>query len=169
MKRNNQFSNETKSLILDLEEKCEKEEWSEREVTEEQLDFADVLIKRYDEVFGCTFDYSKCRKIRIYGQKYSVIPEMSREIKAVIKAINTNSFDNRAVYKRYEENGQYKRKKTYKPYRIKRLAQMLKFAKEANYTLFENFIKIPDVSYALNVIKSNRFGELDVYMGAKSG
>lgn len=169
MKRKNYFTEETKSLILDMEKKLKKEEKHTRNISEEQLDFIDILIKRYDEVFGTIFDYTKYRTVCIYGQSYYILPEMSREIKAVVDAINANAFDNRAVYKRYEENGTFKRQKTYKPYRIQRLVRMLKVSKEANYTLFENFVKIPDVSYALNAIKNDRFGQLDVYMGAKSG
>lgn len=167
MEREYNFTTETNSLISKVEKEIKREEKTLKAVTKEQLDFIDILIKRYDEVFGYLFDKRTYEEINIYGQTYSIAPEMTREVRAVVKAINTNSFDNRAVYKRYEENGQIKRRKTYKPYRIKRLAQMLKAAKEANNALFENFIQIPDVYYALNVIKCNRFGELDVYLGAK--
>lgn len=168
MKQNYHFTKETMALIKDIEEDCKKEEKCLRSVTKEELEFIDKLIERYDEVFGDTFD-GLYEEVCIYGQTYLILPEMAREIKEVVKAINTNSFDNRAEYKCYEENGVIKRRKTYKPYRIKRLAQMLRVAKEANYTLFENFIKIPDVYYALTVIKNNRFGYLDIYMGTKSG
>ena len=168
MKRNYQFTKETESLIKEVEDEIKKEERNVKCITKEELDFANKLIKRYDEVFGETFD-GEYEEVWIYGEKYLILPEMTREIKEVVKAINTNSFDNRACYKCYEENGEIRRKKAYKPYRIKRLAQMLRVAKEANYTLFESFIKIPDVYYVLNVIKANRFGYLDIYMGIKTG
>lgn len=169
MMRNCQFTSETKNLIADLERKCSKEEKNKKEITKEQLDFINILIQRYEEAFPECYDKSLYQEICIYGQYYLIRPEMVREIKEVVKAVNKNSFDNRGVYRRYELNGEVKRKKSYKPYRIQRLARMLKIAKEANYALFESFIKIPDVYYTLNVIKSNRFGELDKYMGVKSG
>lgn len=163
-----QFTEETKILIADSEKQFKKERRKQRKVTKEQLEFIDVLIARFDEAFPGYYDRRFCQEICIYGQEYLIMPEMAREVKEIVKAINKNAFDNKAVYKRFEENGQYRRKKTFKPYRIQRLARMLKIAKEVNTTLFENFIKIPDVCYTLDVIKSNQFGELDVYMGVKS-
>lgn len=169
MKRSYQFTTETQDLITDLEKKYKRKKKKEKKITQELLDFVNALIGKYDELFSDRYSKSQYTEICICGQTYEVLPEMIRELKEVIKAVGKNSFDNMPVYRCIEENGEMKRVKTFKQYRIQRLAKILKVAREADYALFESFIKIPDVYYTLNVIKSNKFGELDKYFGLKSG
>lgn len=167
------FSEETNLIILDFERKLERERKEVSKVTKNKLKFINKLISRYNaiiEIAKSDINLNKYKVIVVNGKKNIVSKYQIRnsDITQIKHAIQTNSFDNKAEYKRVEEDGEIKRKKRYKPYRIKRLARLLKAAKETDYSLFQNFIKIPDVNYALEIIKKDEFGDLSIFMGRKN-
>lgn len=165
------FSDETNLIIMDFEKKLEKEKKEISKITKNKLKFINKLISRYNEILEIAKNNTNLNKIVIINGRKSMISKYdvrNSDIKQIKRAIQTNSFDNKAEYKRVECNGSITRKKRYKPYRIKRLARLLKAAKETDYNLFQNFIKIPDVNYALEVIRKNEFGDLDIFMGKRN-
>lgn len=166
------FSEETNLIICDFERKIEREKKEISKVTKKKLKFINKLIGRYNDILEIAKSDTISNKYKIVvvrGKKNIVSKYQIRnsDIAQIKRAIQTNSFDNKAEYKRIEEEGEFKRKKRYKPYRIKRLARLLKAAKETDYNLFQSFIKIPDVNYTLEIIKKDEFGDLSVFMGKK--
>ncbi len=168
-----EFTLETSYLIYDLEKKIARERKEKSKITTKKLKNVNKLIKRYNDILieaKNNLKYSECYKVLYLNGKKNIISKFDTrpsDIKQVIEAIKNNSFDNLAEYKQVEENGVMLRKKRYKPYRIKRFARLLKAAKETDYNLFKNFLKIPDVNHTLEVIMKNEFGDLDIYMGNK--
>lgn len=165
-----EFSTETNAIILDYQRKLNIEKRDHSKITKSKLEFTNKLISRYNEILESARENSKEYKVVYINGKINLVSKYSIKTSDIIQiknAINNNSFDNKAEYKRVEKSGKIIRKKRYKPYRIKRLARLLKAAKDKDYNLFINFIKIPDVNHALEVIKQNEFGDLDVYMGKK--
>ncbi len=164
----NEFSTETNLIILDYERKLNIEKRDFSKITKSKLDFVYKLISRYDDILEISKENNKEYKVVVINGKKNIVSKYrikTSDINQLKNAISSNSFDNKAEYKRVEEAGKIIRKKRYKPYRIKRLARLLKAAKDKDYNLFINFIKIPDVNHALEVIKANEFGDLDVFMG----
>lgn len=173
MNKMTEFTAETNNLICDIEKKYSREKKVKSKVTSKKLKDINRLVKRYNDILeeaqSKLSNKDSYKVVYVKGKKH-LVPKFSirqGDIAQVKEAVRSNSFDNLAEYKKVEENGVVLRKKRYKPYRIKRFARLLKAAKETDYNLFENFIKIPDVNHVLEVIMKNEFGDLDVYMGLK--
>lgn len=168
-----EFTLETNCLIYDLEKKYAREKKEKSKITRKKIKNINKLIKRYNDILSESQrklnTEERYKVLYLKGQRTVVSKFGIRQgdIRQVIEAIRTNSFDNLAEYKQVEIDGVIIRKKRYKPYRIKRFARLLKAAKESDYNLFENFIKIPDVNNVIEIIMQNEFGDLDVYMGNK--